>query len=103
MAEQIHKRYLSDEIKEILERYLHQELGLEQAYSLLKIGRRRFFNFLRNYRENPDEFRIEYQRKTPDRKLQKGAERKICHELKKKFLCTHKGAEGRLQQLWLRL
>lgn len=83
MEKQIHKRFSSDEVKEILERYIQKEINLEQAYSLLKIGRRRFFDLLRKYREKPDEFRIEYQRKTVNRQLDKHVDIKIYGELKK--------------------
>jgi hypothetical protein len=83
MPKQIHKRFSSDEVKDVLGRYVRREVGVEQAYALLKISRRRFFDLLGVYRKNPEAFQVEYQRKGANRKLAKKVDQKIVGELKK--------------------
>jgi len=49
---------------------------------MLKIKRRRFFKLLAKYRKNPDNFSIQYARKTINRKIDTDIERNIVKELK---------------------
>jgi len=57
-----------DQIKSLLKRYLG---GIKIAYILqmLKIKRRRFFELLSKYCKDPDNFSIQYERKTINRKI----------------------------------
>jgi len=57
-----------DQIKSLLKRYLG---GIKIAYILqmLKIKRRRFFELLSKYCKDPDNFSIQYERKTTNRKI----------------------------------
>jgi len=83
MGKQLHKRFSVEEVKEIFERYLSKEIGVEHVLALLKIGRRRFFDLIKNYRETPDEFSLEYKRKISSNRISEKAETKIMSELKK--------------------
>lgn len=49
---------------------------------MLKIKRRRFFELLAKYRKDPDNFSIQYERKTINRKRDLDIEKNILKELK---------------------
>ncbi len=83
MGRHLRTRYSAKEVKEIFERYLAQELGVEQAVALLKLGRRQFFNLLKSYRARPTDFSLESPRPTPPRTIDAKSEAKIMGELKK--------------------
>ena len=83
MGKHLRKLYSTKEVKEIFERYLSREIGVEQALALLKLRRRQFFKLLKSYREVPQEFSLDYKRKNPPRKLDTKSEAKIIKELKK--------------------
>jgi hypothetical protein len=64
---QLHKRFSSDQVKELLERYLRNELERTYIQEILGIKRRRFFILVKEYRENPHQFTIHYERTSPAR------------------------------------
>jgi len=64
---QLHKRCTSDQVKELLDRYVKKEIEREYIEEILEIGKRRFFVLLKHYKENPEGFSVEYQRSTPSR------------------------------------
>lgn len=64
---QLHKRFTSDQVKELLERYLRNELERTYIQQILGIRRRRFFTLVKEYRENPHPFTIQYERTSPPR------------------------------------
>ncbi len=64
---QLHKRFTSDQVKELLERYLRREIERKHLQEILGIKERRFFALVRQYRENPQRFTIQYHRASPPR------------------------------------
>ncbi len=78
---QLHTAFETKEVIEIFERYLSGILDQKQAQALLKIGRSRFFDLLKSYREKPDDFSIEYRRTKATRKISAQAEKKIVAAL----------------------
>jgi len=82
MGEQLHKKFLDEEVKSLLERYLSKEIKIEYILQILGIKRRRFFELLNEYRNNPDSFTIQYKRKIK-RRIKKSLEKLILKELKK--------------------
>lgn len=70
----------------MFERYLSREIGVQEALALLKTSRRRFFELIKSYRENPDSFSMEYKRKGVSRRIDPKADQKIISELKKEAL-----------------
>jgi len=64
---QLHKRFTSDEVKELLERYLKNEIERNYIQEILGIKKRRFFMLIKQYKEHPQDFSIQYQRNTPSR------------------------------------
>lgn len=83
MGKHLRKLFSADQVKEVFQRYLSQQIGVDQASAILKIRRRQFFKLLKVYRERPESFSLEYTRKTPPRKIDAKAEAKITQELKK--------------------
>lgn len=82
MTEHIHKRLTEEQVRMILERYVHGELKREQALNLLGLKHRRFFKLVKRFKENPDGFTIAYYRKKHTRKIDKSVEKNIENELK---------------------
>jgi len=78
---QVHKRFTSDQVKELLDRYLKNEVQRNYLQKILGIKKRRFFVLLKQYRENPQRFTIQYQRRTPSRGLSPKIEKNILREL----------------------
>ncbi len=77
---QIHKRFTSDEVKELLERYSKKEIERKYIQQTLGIGKSRFFTLMSQYREDPQRFTIDYERNTPPR-ISKDIEHNIVKEL----------------------
>jgi len=78
---QLHKRFTSDQVKELLKRYLKNEVEGKYIQEILGISRRRFFMLLKQYKENPQGFTIQYRRITPPRTISPEIERNILKEL----------------------
>ncbi len=77
---QLHKRFTSDQIKALLERYLKEEVERSYIQEVLSIKRRRFFTLLNQYKKDPQHFSIQYQRATPAR-ISREIEQNILKEL----------------------
>ena len=78
---QLHKRFTSDQVKNFLERYSKNEIERKYIQEILGIRRRRFFMLLKQYKENPQHFTIQYQRTTPSRSISPDIEQNILKEL----------------------
>jgi hypothetical protein len=81
MATQLHKRFPDEQIKSLFERYLSKEIELKYLLEILGIKRRRFFELLKEYRNDPDSFSVSYHRKGVTRKIDKEIEENIVKEL----------------------
>jgi hypothetical protein len=77
---QLHKRFTSDEVKELLQRYLKNEIERNYIQEILGIKKRRFFMLIKQYKEHPQDFSIQYQRNTPSR-ISSEIEQNILKEL----------------------
>jgi hypothetical protein len=77
---QLHKRFTSDQVKELFERYLKKEVERSYIQEILAIKKRRFFTLINQYREDPQHFSIQYQRTTPPR-ISPEVEQNILKEL----------------------
>ena len=81
MADQLHKKFSSAQTKSLIESYLRKEIELSYILSILGIGRSRFFEILKNYRQNPNSFSIDYSRQSINRKISSEVEDDILAEL----------------------
>jgi len=56
---QIHKESIDSQVKELIERYLKNEIERKYIQEVLGIGKMRFFALIKDYRKNPNEFSIQ--------------------------------------------
>jgi sulfite reductase alpha subunit-like flavoprotein len=63
MAGHLHKSFSDRQIRALLRRYVDQEIQLQHILGILKIGHSRFFEILKDFREDPRGFTVAYQRK----------------------------------------
>ncbi|GAG74974.1 unnamed protein product, partial [marine sediment metagenome] len=82
MSKQLHKIFIDEQVKLLLKSYVDKEIKINYILSILRIKRRRFFELLARYKKDPDNFSIQYNRKTINRKIDKAIETNIIKELK---------------------
>ncbi len=78
---QLHKRITDAQVKELLRRYLRKEVERKYIQEILLIGKRRFFSLIKQYRENPEGFSIQYSRRAKTRVISGSIEKNIIKEL----------------------
>lgn len=78
---QIHKKFTTDQVKEMLQRYLEKKIERKYVQDLLGIKERRFFGLFKEYKNNPSTFSIDYVRNTPPRTIAPAIEHNILKEL----------------------
>ena len=78
--EQMHKRFTAEQVRALLKGYHQGTLDRAAIEEILGVSKTRFFALLREYRQNPGEFSLTYQRATPTR-LPASAEKEIEREL----------------------
>ena len=83
MAKQLHKRFSDEQVKMLLEKYTNEKVELRYILETLRIRRRRFFQLLREYRKDPDNFSIQYKRKRATKTISEDVEENIISELEK--------------------
>jgi len=79
---QIHKEFTDSQVKELIERYIKRDIKLHYVLEILGIKRSRFFVLLKQYKECPDTFSIQYGRKAKTRKISESIEHNITKELR---------------------
>jgi len=77
---QIHRRFTAEQTRALLKGYYQGTLDRAAIEKILEIGKSGFFALLREYRQNPDEFSLNYQRTTSTR-LPASVEKEIETEL----------------------
>ena len=82
MSKQLHKNFTDEQVKLLLKSYVDKEIKIDYILQMLRIKRRRFFLLLAKYRKDPDNFSIQYERKTINRKIDPDIEKNIVKELK---------------------
>ncbi len=85
---QLHKRFTDQQVKELMQRYLKNELKRAYIQQMLQISKRQFFKLLKEYRDNPAGFSIQYKRTQATRTIAFPIEQNILKELAvaKKFI-----------------
>jgi len=81
MSKQLHKNFVDEQVKLLLKSYVDKEIKINYILSILGIKRRRFFELLARYKKDPNNFSIQYNRKTINRKIDKAIETNIIKEL----------------------
>jgi len=82
MAKQLHKRFSVEEVKALFQKYLYEGIELIYVLETLKIKKSRFFKLLKEYMRDPNNFSIQYKRKSATRRISADVERSIIKELK---------------------
>lgn len=78
---QLHKKFKDNEIKDLIDRYLRKEIKRTYIQEILGIGQTRFFALIKSYKQDPDNFSVQYKRNTPTRKILSDIEENIIKEL----------------------
>ena len=81
MSKQLHKNFTDEQVKLLLKSYVDKKIRINYILQILGIKRRRFFELLNRYKKDPDNFSIQYNRKTINRKIDKTIEINIIKEL----------------------
>jgi len=79
---QIHKKFTDSQVKELVRRYVNKEIKRKYVQEILGIGKTRFFELVKNYNENKDDFSVGYVRKNSTRSIPEEVENNIMAELK---------------------
>ena len=82
MSKQLHKNFTDDQVKSLFEKYSKGEIKLNYILQILRIKRSRFFELMTKNRNDLDNFSIQYERKTINRKIDPDIEKNIIKELK---------------------
>ena len=64
---QLHNRLTDEQVKVLLQGYCQGTMKRTEVQEMLGIGKSRFFVLLKEYRQNPENFSIAYERSTPAR------------------------------------
>ena len=67
--DQLHKRFTNEQVKDLMQRYINKEIKREYIQQMLRIERRQFFKLIKEYRDNPKEFSIQYARQVKTRSI----------------------------------
>ena len=78
---QLHKRFTTEQVVELLQRYIDKKIERKYIQEILGVKKRRFFDILKDFKSDPKNFSIDYLRKSSSR-ISKEAEKNIIKELK---------------------
>ncbi len=78
---QLHRKFTDEQVKELIEKYLREEVGRKYLQEILGINKTRFFALVKAYRYNPSAFTIQYVRKGKTRAIPEAVEFNILKEL----------------------
>ena len=81
MAGQIHTKFTTEQVKELLQKYMDGSVERKYLQEVLGIGKSRFFKIVQNYRQNPGLFSVEYRRSSPTRGIDQAIRDNIAKEL----------------------
>ena len=81
MKEQLHHRFTDEEVRELFIRYINKEIPAHYIQTLLDIRRRRFFELLKAFRDNPDTFTLLPKNRERRRRIDTEIEKNITKEL----------------------
>jgi hypothetical protein len=88
---QLHKKFTDSQVKELIDRYLRKEIERKYIQEVLSIGKTRFFSLIKAYRQNPDEFSVQYTKNGKTGKISQDIEDNIIKELQiEKMLIENK-------------
>jgi hypothetical protein len=81
MASQIHTKFTTDQVKELLQKYLDGSVERKYLQEVLGIGKSRFFEIIQAYRKDKDSFSVEYKRSSEAKRIAPEIQDNILQEL----------------------
>jgi hypothetical protein len=81
MAKQIHKKFTTEQVKELLQKYIDKDIERKYLQEILGIGRSRFFELLQDFRDNPQGFSVEHNRSSEAKRIDPATQKNILKEL----------------------
>jgi len=69
MSKQLHKNFIDEQVKLLLKSYVDKEIKISYILQMLRIKISRFFELLAGYKKDPDNFSIQNNRETINRKI----------------------------------
>lgn len=78
---QLHKKFTTEQIKQLLDRYIQGAVDRKHLQDVLGIKKAMFFRLIKQYKDNPKTFSIEYSRKSSKR-ISSDTEENILKELR---------------------
>ncbi len=81
MAKQIHKKFTTKQVIELLQKYINKKVERKYLQEILGVGRSRFFKLLKDFRNNSEEFSVEYNRSSKAKRIDSKIQKSILKEL----------------------
>ena len=81
MATHIHEKFTTEQVKELLQKYLNKEIERKYVEQILGIKKAMFFRVLQSYRSNPDQFSVDYKRSGEAKRIAPEVQDNIIKEL----------------------
>lgn len=81
--QQLHKRFITEQVKIIFQWYCDKAINLKEARDRLEVSEQRFFQLLAEYRKNPDAFSITYPSRVAHNRVPDTVNAVIREELEK--------------------
>jgi hypothetical protein len=81
MVGQIHTKFTTEQVKELLQKYIDGSVERKYIQEVLGIGKSRFFKISQAYRKDKDSFSVEYKRSSEARKIALEIQDNIIKEL----------------------
>jgi transposase len=79
--EQLHKRFSTQQVKAIIDKYQEGEIKAKEAYQYLDVSRPRFYQLIEQYEKEGEDFSVEYVRQSPTHAITPAIEAAIKKEL----------------------
>jgi len=80
IMDQLHKRFSIEQVKVLLQGYLQGTLARSEVEEMLQINKTRSFELLKEYRQDPEGFSIEYERATPAPEVEAAIQEELLRE-----------------------
>lgn len=81
MTTHLSKRFTTEEVAKVIQRYLNAQIDVNIATALLQVKRRRFFDLVKKYRDNPKNFCLRVPRQHVSRSISEQAKKYLLIEL----------------------
>ena len=81
MASQIHTKFTTEQVKELLQKYINGEVERKHLQEILGVKKAMFFRTLQAYRKDQDAFSVDYKRSSPTRSIDSTVKDNIIKEL----------------------